>query len=127
MKAKKIFNAVYKQEYFEGYARGMNPLPQAESCERSEAFNSGFAVGRMDYEEMNGSIKEGIPPRILTNKALEEFLLSGLLGLSIERNGYTDHQYNIIEKWYQSGIEKFDPDQSFYLFEILQENGILLS
>lgn len=127
MKAKKIFNAVYKQEYFEGYAKGINPLPEADFYEGSEAFNSGFAIGRMDYEEMNGSVKEGIPERILTSKVLEEFLLSGLLGLSIERNGYTAYQHNIIEKWYQSGIEKFEPNPSIYLYEILEEKGIGLS
>ncbi|MES2575372.1 MAG: hypothetical protein V4572_10555 [Bacteroidota bacterium] len=127
MSTKNIFNSAYRQEYFEGYSKGINPFPQANAYKGSKAFNSGFATGRMDYEEMNGNIKEGIPQLIVTNKVLEEFLLSGLLGLSIDTNGYTSYQLNIIEKWYQSGIEKYEPNHSIYLFEILEENGIQLS
>lgn len=127
MSTKNRFNAAYRQEYFEGYSKGINPFPQTNYDKGSEAFNSGFTTGRMDYEEMNGNIKEGIPQLIVTNKVLEEFLLSGLLGLSIDTDGYTPYQLNIIDKWYQSGIEKQEPNQSIYLFEILQENGIQLS
>ncbi len=126
MSTKKIFDSVYRQEYFEGYSKGLNPFPLTNWNKGSEAFNSGFATGRMDYEEMNGKIKEGIPQRIVTNKVLEEFLLSGLLGLSIDADGYTAYQLNVIQKWYQSGIEKYEPNQSIYLFEILNDNGIQL-
>lgn len=127
MNTKNIFNPVYRKEYFRGYSNGLNPFPQVIGKENSEAFNAGFDSGRMDYEEMNGSIREGIPQLIVTNKVLEDFLLAGLLGLSIETEGYTTHQLNVIAKWYQSGVEKYDPNQSIYLFGILEENGIQLS
>lgn len=127
MNTKNIFNSTYKQEYFEGYAKGINPFPQTICDEGSEAFNSGFNIGRMDYEDMNGSITQGIPNQIITNKVLEEILLSGLLGLSIKTDGYTDYQLSIIDKWYQSGLEKYEPNNSIYLFEILEEIGIQLS
>lgn len=127
MSIRNIFNSAYRQEYFEGYSKGINPFPEASFHSGSEAFNSGFAIGRMDYEEMNGNIEEGIPQLIVTNKVLEEFLLSGLLGLSIDTSGYTPYQLNIIDKWYQSGMEKFDTNQSIYLYQILEEKGIQLS
>jgi hypothetical protein len=57
---------------------------------------------------------------------LEDFLISGLLGLPLDTDGYTSHQIIMIEKWYQSGIEKYDPNQSISLFEILEKNGILI-
>jgi hypothetical protein len=127
MNTKNIFDSVYRQEYFEGYSNGINPFPQTNCNKSSEAFNSGFNSGRMDYEEMNGDIKNGIPQRIVTNKVLEDFLLAGLLGLSIDSDGYTAYQLDVIEKWYLSGVEKYDPNQSIYLFEILEENGIQTS
>lgn len=125
MSTRKIFDFTYRQEYFEGYSKGINPFTLSNG-KKSVAFNSGFATGRKDYEEMNGSIKEGIPKRIVTNKVLEEFMLSGLLGLSIDADGYTPYQLKIIVKWYQSGIEKYEPNQNIYLFEILEKNGIEL-
>lgn len=126
MSTKNIFNPVYRQDYFEGYAKGINPFPQANCKKDNLAFISGFNSGRMDYEEMNGRIKDGIPQRIVNNKVLEDFLLSGLLGLSIDTDGYTPYQLDVIEKWYLSGVEKYDPNHSIYLFEILEENGIQL-
>jgi hypothetical protein len=127
MSTKNIFSPDYRQDYFEGYSFGLNPTPQVICKKNSKAFTDGFESGRMDYEEMNGNIKDGIPKRIVSNKILEEFLLSGLLGLSIDTENYTRHQLNVIAKWYQSGVEKYDPNQSIYLFEILEEKGILLS
>ena len=121
---KNIFNAVYRQDYFDGYSDGSNPFRQMNPQKRSAAFNEGFDAGRLDYESMNGSIKDGIPKSIITQKVLEDFLLAGMLGLSVDTEGYTPHQINTIAKWYQSGIEKYDPDQSLYLFEVLEENGI---
>ena len=74
---------------------------------------------------MNGQISKGIPKRFVTIKVLEEFLLSGLLGLDIEEIGdYTTYQLNVISKWYQSGIEKYDQSHSTYLFEVLEDKGI---
>ena len=120
-----IFTTTYRQDYFQGYSNGQNPFLQIDSEKNSVAFISGFNSGRMDYEEMNGQISKGIPQRTVTIKVLEEFLLAGLLGLSIEdTDDYTLYQLNIIAKWYQSGVEKYDPSQSVYLFEILEENGI---
>jgi hypothetical protein len=125
MDTKNIFSTAYRQDYFDGHSNGMNPFLQIDSTKNSVAFISGFNSGRMDYEEMNGQIAKGIPQRIVTIKVLEEFLLAGLLGLSIEdTDNYTTFQLNIIAKWYQSGVEKYDPSHSTYLFEILEEYGI---
>lgn len=124
---KNIFDAVYRQDYFEGYSDGSNPFRQVNIHKRNEAFNEGFTSGRLDYESMNGCIKDGIPKSIITQKVLEDFLLAGMLGLSVDTDGYTPFQINTIAKWYQSGIEKYDPDQSLYLFEILDENGIRIN
>jgi len=125
MESKNIFSSTYRQDYFDGYANGQNPFLVIDKKKSSVAYISGFNSGRMDYEEMNGQISKGIPNRIVTIKVLEEFLLSGLLGLDIEEiGGYTSYQINIISKWYQSGIEKYDPSHSTYLFEILEDKGI---
>jgi hypothetical protein len=128
MATKNIFSTTYRQDYFQGYSNGFNPFLEINSKKSSVAFISGFNSGRMDYEEMNGRIKEGIPQHIVTTKVLEDFLLAGLLGLSIEdTNKYTSYQLNIISKWYQSGVEKYDPSQSIYLSSILEESGIQLN
>ncbi|TRX20754.1 hypothetical protein [Flavobacterium franklandianum] len=115
----------YRQDYFDGYSNGQNPFLQIDCKKSSVAYISGFNSGRMDYEEMNEQISKGIPQRIVTIKVLEEFLLAGLLGLSIEdADNYSLFQLNIIAKWYQSGIEKYDPSHSTYLFDFLEDNGI---
>jgi hypothetical protein len=123
---KKIFSPAYRQDYVEGYSIGSNPFQQFNSGKKNEAFITGFNSGRSDYESMNGYISDGIPQRIVTDKVLEDFLIAGLLGLPIDAEGYTSHQINMIEKWYQSGIEKYDPNQSNTLFKILEKNGILI-
>lgn len=76
---------------------------------------------------MNGPINQGIPNRIVTKKDLEDFLLAGLLGLSVDTEGYTPFQLNVLAKWYQSGTEKYEPSESEYLSNILERNGILLN
>mgnify|MGYP000880775152 FL=1 len=125
MDSKNIFSTSYRQDYFDGYSNGQNPFLFMDNKKSSVAYISGFNSGRMDYEEMNGQISKGIPKRFVTIKVLEEFLLSGLLGLDIEEtDDYTSYQLNIILKWYQSGIEKYDPSHSTYLFAILENNGI---
>lgn len=124
MKAKNIFTPTYRQDYFEGYTLGLNPHKSSVCIDKSEAFYSGFNSGRLDYESRNGSIINGIPKKIVTNKVLEEFLLAGLLGLSIDTEGYTLFQLNVIVKWYQSGTEKYDPSQTNYLISILEKEGI---
>jgi len=124
MKAKNIFSPIYRQDYFEGYELGLNPHKSSMIVSKSEAFYTGFESGRLDYESRNGKISNGIPKKIVTNKVLEEFLLAGLLGLRIDTDGYTLFQLNVIEKWYQSGIEKYDPNQTNYLVSILEKDGI---
>ncbi len=120
-----VFSTTYRQDYFEGYSDGQNPFVLIDIKKNCFAYISGFNSGRMDYEEMNGQISKGIPQRIVTMKVLEDFLLAGLLGLQLEEtNNYTAYQLNIIQKWYQSGVEKYDPEQSNYLFEILENCGI---
>lgn len=125
MDTKKYLCSTYRQEYLTGYCNGQNPNIQMDREQNSLGYISGFNSGRMDYEEMNGPIAKGIPPRIVTVKVLEDFLLAGLLGLSIEEtDDYTPFQLSVIAKWYISGIEKYDPKHSTYLFDILEFNGI---
>ncbi|MEC4003598.1 hypothetical protein OX283_002915 [Flavobacterium sp. SUN052] len=119
-----IFNPIYRQDYLEGYSNGLNPQFQMNETVDNLAFISGFNSGRFDYESWNGSISNGIPKRIITKEILEDFLLSGLLGLNIDTNDYTIFQLNILSKWYQSGTEKYEPNHSLYLFSILEKNSI---
>ena len=120
---KNIFSSVYRQDYLLGFTNGLNPYLSVEE-NQTEAYVFGFNQGRLEYERMNGKIIYGIPKLIVTNKVLEDFLLAGMLGISINDNGYTAYQIDVISKWYQSGIEKYNPNQSSYLLAILEENGI---
>jgi hypothetical protein len=123
--SKEIFSPPYLQDYLDGFENGRNPFLVIDRDKNTLAYIFGFNSGRMDYEEMNGKISDGIPNRIVTIKVLEEFLLAGLLGLGIEdEDTYTLHQQTVISKWYQSGVEKYDPYQSTDLSEILENNGI---
>ena len=122
-KEKSVFDIVYRQEYLEGYSIGSNPYTEF-SKKNSQAFIAGFNSGRSDYESMNGQIIDGIPQQIVTSSVLEDFLLSGLLGLNVETNGYNSCQLRVLEEWYESGTEKYDPNESDYLSEILKMNGI---
>ena len=120
-----IFNQVYRKDYISGYSSGLNPLLQISSySQKSQAFISGFDSGRLEYESLNGSISDGIPNQIVTDKVLEEFLFAGMLGMNIDADGYTLYQINCIEKWYESGVEKYDPNESIYLLALLESNGI---
>ena len=123
---KNIFNPVYRQDYLAGYTTGLNPYKTMVK-KNNEAFNNGFNSGRFDYESINGCITNGIPERIINKKVLEEFLMAGLLGLETDTDGYSSYQLCVLVKWYQSGIEQYNPNQSIYLFEILEENGIQIS
>lgn len=124
---KRIFSPAYTQDYAEGYKIGLNPFQQFKSAEYNDAFRTGFNSGRSDYERMNGNIRDGIPKRIVSDEVLEDFLIAGLLGLPIVADGYTSYQMNNIEKWYQSGIEKYDPNQNVSLLELLEKNGIQIN
>ena len=118
-----IFNPIYRQDYLQGYTNGLNPyLNIADN--QNEAHIYGFNQGRTEYEKMNGKIIHGIPKLIVTNKVLEDFLLAGMLGISVNDDDYTAFQIDIISKWYQSGIEKYNPVQSSYLLGILEKNEI---
>lgn len=121
---KNIFNPIYRQDYLEGYSNGLNPYSEVKNNTLNSAFNDGFNSGRLDYESINGSLTNGIPKRIITEKILEEFLLAGLLGINIDTEGYTHFQISVLLTWYQSGIEKYDPEQNGYLLDILEEKGI---
>lgn len=120
---KNIFSPINRQDYLKGFSNGQNPYLKVEESQ-TEAYIFGFNQGRLDYERMNGKIIHGIPKLIVTNKVLEDFLLAGMLGISINDNDYTAFQIDVISKWYQSGIEKYNPSQSSYILGILEENGI---
>ncbi|MEI7508048.1 MAG: hypothetical protein WCJ62_01125 [Flavobacterium sp.] len=124
MNIQNIFNPVFRQDYIDGYSLGLDPYVKNTVKGKSDAYNFGFNSGRKSYEEMNGPLSGGIPHLIVSEKVLEEFLLAGLLGLKIDTYGYTLHQLNILSKWYQSGIEKYDVKEGLYLIEILEEIGI---
>jgi len=47
--------------------------------------------------------------------------------LSVDTEGYTTNQLNVLAKWYQSGTEKYDPDESTYLLDLLGDYGIEMS
>ncbi|HTG67299.1 MAG TPA: hypothetical protein VL859_13080 [Flavobacterium sp.] len=121
---KNIFNPIYRQDYLDGYNNGLNPYSKATNDSPVSAFNEGFNSGRHYYESLNGRIADGIPKKIITEKILDEFLMLGLLGININTQGYSHFQINILLKWYQSGIEKYDPKHNSYLLDILEENGI---
>ena len=120
---KNIFSPINRQDYLKGFSNGQNPYLKVEE-RQTDAYIFGFNQGRLDYERMNGKIIQGIPKLIVTNKVLEDFLLAGMLGISINDDDYTAFQIDVIAKWYQSGIEKYNPSQSSYLLGILEENGI---
>jgi len=122
-----IFNPIYREEYLKGYSTGINPHNQYDLPVDNEAFVSGFNAGRMDYVSWNGSLENGIPKRIITKEILEDFLLSGLLGLNIDTNDYSTFQLNVLSKWYQSGTENYEPKNSLYLFSVLEKNGIQIN
>lgn len=119
-----IFDPVYRKEYHDGYIFGCNPFLNGNMDICSEAFSSGFYSGRYNYESKNGPVSDGIPKRILTNDILEDFMLSGLLGMSIDLEDYTDFQVRVIGKWYMSGVEKYDGDEFVYLMAFLEKMGI---
>jgi hypothetical protein len=124
---KNIHSPIYRLDYFEGYSNGLNPQVRINTKRDNEAYTTGFKLGRLEFESMNGSLRNGVPERIVSTKILEDFLLAGMLGLSIDTEGYTSFQLHIILQWYQSGIEQYDPNQSSYLIELLEKNGIEMS
>jgi hypothetical protein len=120
-----IFNSVYRQDFKLGYTNGLNPFSNIDNEKTgNEAYLNGFERGRSEYQSLNGLISDGIPEQIITNKILEEFLLAGMLGIKIEAERYTSLQFNTIQKWYLSGVEKYDPNESIYLLALLEKNGI---
>lgn len=120
-----FYNPVYRDEYLQGFAVGLNPIEENQLVDQSnKAFNSGFQYGREEYERLNGKIALGIPKFILTDKILEEFMLAGMLGMEIEYAHYNSHQLYIIEQWYKSGIEKYDANETIYLVALLESEGI---
>ena len=122
---KKIFNATYRKDYLEGYAAGLNPFLSLKT-KMNKATVAGFKSGRMDYEDRNGRVSNGIPKRIITEKVLEDFLLAGMFGFDIDIEGYTTFQINTISKWYQSGTEKYDPNQFANLSSLLNDQKIAM-
>jgi hypothetical protein len=120
---KNIFDPVYRHDYLEGYSSGLNPYAKPLNHQNA-AYDFGFNQARDEYEKLNGKISYGIPQLIVTNKVLEDFLLAGMLGMSINSDGYNGYQIDIIQKWYLSGVEKYDVNQSIYLLAILEQKGI---
>ena len=120
-----IFNPVYRKDYFKGFSEGLNPtLTLKDTC--NEAFLEGFQMGREEYESLNGKIGNGIPKLIVTTKVLEDFLLAGMLGMNIDESGYSPFQIEVIQKWYLSGVEKYDVYSNRSLLSVLEQKGIEL-
>lgn len=120
-----IFNPIYRKDYFDGFSDGLNPMLTIKEKYR-EAYTEGFQLGREEYENYNGKISNGIPTLIVTTKVLEEFLLAGMLGMNIDESGYTPFQIEVIQKWYLSGVEKYDVYSNRHLLNILDKKGIEL-
>ena len=123
---KKTYDATDRKEYLEGYAMGLNPFLSLKR-KMSKATIAGFKSGRIDYDDRNGRISNGIPKRIVTEKILEDFLIAGMFGFDIDIEGYTTFQINTISKWYQSGTEKYDPKQYDNLSALLNRDEIVMS
>ncbi|RZJ64211.1 MAG: hypothetical protein EOO50_16310 [Flavobacterium sp.] len=124
---KNIFDPVYRKTYMEGYSVGTNPNLELVPGLCDDAFSSGFHYGRYDYESRNGRLADGIPQNLLTDAVLDDFLLAGMLGMSIDTSGYTPFQQKIISKWYMNGVDQYDPDESIYLLAFLEVLGIKVS
>ncbi|MBD3583036.1 hypothetical protein [Flavobacterium selenitireducens] len=116
----KIFDPVYRKEYMDGYVFGSNPFIEGDLSICGEAFSSGFYSGRFNYESKNGPVHNGIPRKIVTNEILEDFMLSGMLGMSIDLDGFNEFQIKVIGKWYMSGVEKYDPTEWVSLFAFME-------
>jgi hypothetical protein len=123
---KQAYNSIYVKEYYEGYSLGIDPFSATNSVQNSEAIVAGFQSGRSEYERMNGFLSAGIPNRILNDKVLEDYLLAGMLGMSIDTLGYTPYQINTIVVWYLSGVEKYEPLQFEPLFGLIEDLEIEL-
>jgi hypothetical protein len=121
-----IFNPVFRKDYFEGFSEGLNPMLTLRDS-YSGAYFEGFQLGREEYENFNGKIENGIPKLIVTTKVLEDFLLAGILGMNIDESGYSPYQIEVIQKWYQSGVEKYDVYSNEYFLNILHQKGISLT
>lgn len=125
--AKKASNPVYREEYLKGYEAGLDPYNSCEGKVLSAAYTDGFEFGRSEYEGLNGFLCLGIPKRIVTKTTLEDFLLAGMLGLSVDADGYTPFQLDVIEVWYRNGIDQYNPEQSEYLRAVLEAVDVELS
>ncbi|RZJ70682.1 hypothetical protein [Flavobacterium sp.] len=122
----KIFDPVYRKEYMDGYVFGSNPFLGGDMSYSGEAFSNGFYSGRHNYESNNGPISLGIPQKLLNNEVLEDFMLAGMLGMSIDLDGFNDFQIKVIGKWYMSGVEKYDPSEWMDLFAFLESEAIFV-
>jgi hypothetical protein len=122
-----IYSPIYRRDYLAGYYSAFNPYIQHREEMHNAAYNSGFSIGRSEFEDMNGRLSQGIPLRILTRKTLEEFMLAGILGMAVDFSGYNAYQIEIINRWYQSGIEKYEPQFAEYLHDVLDDCGIEMS
>lgn len=126
-----ISHPEFQKFYDHGYTFGMNPI--FEECEdlsriapkyRNEAFLRGFTVGRNEYEKLNGSVCDGIPNQILTERILLGFRIDAQLGIKLEAEGYNDFQMKLIVSHYEAGAGRYNESQNFSLYSLLGENGI---
>ena len=127
-----IFNPTYRKTYIQGYTFGL--LPVFHDCEdmlmiaphfNNEAFITGFNDGRLEYENLNGKVENGIPEHIITEKVLAGFFLEGKLGMRLSTEGYTPHQTELIRKYYQSGYTYYESNFDISLYRHLAINQIL--
>ncbi|HEX8270635.1 MAG TPA: hypothetical protein VF581_12145 [Flavobacterium sp.] len=126
-----LSNPKYHKQYLQGYAFGNNPafaeFEDINNCTRefkSEAFKSGFASGRSEYERINGPLSHGIPHQILSQKILQEFLMLGRLGMPLEASEYSEHQQKVIQQYYGSGRTFYNCDGDISLYLLLADSGI---
>ncbi len=126
-----LFHQEYRKAYDQGYTFGLNP---AFSCcedvtklapnQRNEAFVSGFKIGRKEYEKLNGSVADGIPPVILTERILLGFRIDAQLGIPLQTDNFNPRQLEFIRYHYDRGAKRYHLDQHLNLYRILVDNGI---
>ncbi len=126
-----LFNSKHRKKYVQGYTFGV--LPVFHDCKdmlqvaphfNNEAFITGFHDGRLDYENLNGRVSDGVPQIILTEQTLEGFLLEGKVGMKLQTDGYTDHQKSFIIQYYQKGHSQYESNFDISLYQLLAVYGI---
>lgn len=126
-----LFQQEFQKSYDQGYAFGLNPifatcenLDKIAPNQRNEAFISGFQIGRAEYEELNGSVEDGIPEVILTEQILLGFRIDAQLGIPLQAENFNLKQMAFIKEHYEIGAKRYDFMQQISFYRVLADNEI---